>query len=118
MQSARVIGNVTATVKHPSLDGWRLIVLQPVDIQNNADGFPVLAIDDLGVGTGDTVFFTSDGSSIRDAVGDEMTVPFVSPFRGSLTFRKPGSKAKTTTPGVSRIDRLSAQTIFRCRNSI
>lgn len=68
MQAARVIGNATATVKHPSLSGWRMIVLQPVDIENRADGFPVLAIDRLGVGKGDMVFFTSDGSSIRDLV--------------------------------------------------
>ena len=69
MQAARVIGNATATVKHPSLDGWRLIALQPVDIRNEADGFPLLAIDNLGAGKGDMVFFTSDGKSIRGMVG-------------------------------------------------
>lgn len=69
MQSARVIGNATATVKHPSLDGWRLIAIQPLDINDSADGFPFLAIDDLGAGRGDMVFFTSDGKSIREMVG-------------------------------------------------
>jgi len=69
MQAARVIGNATATVKHPSLAGWRLIALQPLDIDNAADGFPFLAIDNLGVGKGDFVFFTSDGNSIREMVG-------------------------------------------------
>ena len=69
MQAATVIGNATATVKHPSLDGWRLIALQPVDIRNEADGFPLLAIDNLGAGQGDMVFFTSDGKSIRGMVG-------------------------------------------------
>ena len=69
MQSALVIGNATSTVKHPSLDGWRLIALQPLDINDRPDGFPFLAIDDLGVGKGDMVFFTSDGKSIRSMVG-------------------------------------------------
>ena len=69
MQAAKVIGNATATVKHPSLNGWRLIVLQPVDINNVADGFPFLAIDSLGAGKGEMVFFTSDGKSIRNMVG-------------------------------------------------
>ena len=69
MQAAKVIGNATATVKHPSLDGWRLIALQPVDINNEADGFPFLAIDNLGAGDGEMVFFTSDGKSIRGMVG-------------------------------------------------
>ncbi len=71
MQTAKVIGNATATVKHPSLNGWRLIVLQPLDIENKADGFPVLAIDNLGAGRGDLVFFTSDGKHIRGMVGRE-----------------------------------------------
>lgn len=69
MQAAKVIGNATATVKHPSLDGWRLIALQPLDINNEPDGFPFLAIDDLGAGKGDLVFFTSDGKAIRKMVG-------------------------------------------------
>ena len=68
MQLARVIGNATATVKHPSLDGWRLIALQPLDINEGPDGFPFLAIDNLGVSKDDTVFFTSDGKSIREMV--------------------------------------------------
>jgi ethanolamine utilization protein EutN len=77
MQAAKVIGNATATVKHPSLQGWRLIALQPVDISNKADGFPLLAIDDLGAGRGDMVFFTSDGKRIREMVGrDDCPIRF------------------------------------------
>ncbi|APZ93870.1 EutN/CcmL family microcompartment protein [Fuerstiella marisgermanici] len=77
MQSALVIGNATATVKHPSLDGWRLIVLQPLDIRDEADGFPVLAIDQLGAGKGDRIFFTSDGKYIRDMTGrDDCPIRF------------------------------------------
>lgn len=71
MQIAKVIGNATATVKHASLSGWRLIALQPLDIDNKPDGFPLLAIDNHGVGKGDMVFFTSDGKQIRKMVGRE-----------------------------------------------
>ncbi len=69
MQTATVIGNATATVKHASLDGWRLIALQPLDINDKPDGFPFLSIDNLGAGKGDKVFFTSDGKHIRKMVG-------------------------------------------------
>jgi len=69
MHAARVIGNTHATVKHPSLDGWRLLCIQPVDIENQPDGFPLLAIDDLGAHRGDMVFFTSDGNAVREQVG-------------------------------------------------
>lgn len=69
MQAALVIGKATATVKHPSLNGWRLLALQPLDIRNEPDGFPFLAIDNLGAGKGDLIFFTSDGKHIREMVG-------------------------------------------------
>jgi hypothetical protein len=34
MQTARVIGYTTATMKHPSLTGWKLVILQPLDIND------------------------------------------------------------------------------------
>lgn len=66
MQLARVIGHATSTVKHSSLDGWRLVVTQPLDAAGTADGVPLLAIDDVGCGLGDTVMLTSDGKAVRD----------------------------------------------------
>ena len=65
MQTAIVLGNATATVKHASLTGWRLLVLQPLNINNEPDEFPVLAIDQLGAGRGDKVFFTSDAKYVQ-----------------------------------------------------
>ena len=68
MQIAKVLGHVTATVKHPSLNGWKLIVLQPLDQQLQEDEFPQLAIDPLGARKGDLVFFTSDTKYIQQLV--------------------------------------------------
>jgi len=69
MQTATVIGKATSTVKHASLDGWKLLTLQPLKADGGPDGFPFLAIDDLGAGKNDTVFFTSDGKHVRGMVG-------------------------------------------------
>lgn len=69
MQAARVIGHATATVKHPSMNGWKLVVLQPLDINDQPDEFPQLAIDPLGVREGDHVFFTSDTKYIAQLTG-------------------------------------------------
>jgi len=69
MLTGRVIGRATATAKHPSLDGWRLLLVQTLDIQGNAEGFPELVIDELGCGKGDTVLLTSDGAAVREMVG-------------------------------------------------
>lgn len=69
MQTARIIGNATATLKHPSMNGWKLVVLQPLDIDNEPDEFPQIAIDPLGARQGDYVFFTSDTKYIQQLTG-------------------------------------------------
>lgn len=69
MLTGRVIGRATATSKHPSLDGWRLLLVQTLDIKGNTEGFPELVIDELGCGKGDTVLLTSDGAAVREMVG-------------------------------------------------
>lgn len=69
MQVARVLGHATATVKHDSMNGWKLIVLQPLDINYQPDEFPQLAIDPLGARQGDHVFFTSDTKYIQTLTG-------------------------------------------------
>jgi len=67
MQLAKVCGKATATVKNDALSGWRLLVVQPLMADGkSADGFPQLAIDELGAGVGDTVMFTTDGAAIRE----------------------------------------------------
>lgn len=73
MLTGRVIGRATATAKHPSLDGWRLLLVQTLDIQGKAEGFPELVIDELGCGKGDTVLLTSDGAAVREMVGTKNT---------------------------------------------
>ena len=73
MQLAQVLGHATATTKHPSLNGWRLLVVQPLNNQGGPDGEPQLALDHLGGGKGDQVILTSDGSAVRDIVGSNTT---------------------------------------------
>lgn len=55
MQLAKVIGTVVADVKHESLLGIRLLVIQPHDFEGRADGPPLIAADPLQAGPGDTV---------------------------------------------------------------
>jgi ethanolamine utilization protein EutN len=69
MQLAKVVGHAVATVKHTSLHGWRLLVVQPLGVNNAADGEPILALDNLGAGPGHQVVVSSDGASARKMVG-------------------------------------------------
>ena len=67
MQSALVLGNATSTVKHPSLENLKLLVCQPMQSDGSTpDGPPLVAVDHLGAGRGDTVMLTSDGGAVRE----------------------------------------------------
>ncbi len=68
---ARIEGNVVATRKHPSLEGWRLMVCQPINAAGLAEGVPQVAIDPLGAGMHQRVIISSDGAASRKLVGDE-----------------------------------------------
>ena len=71
MLLARVEGNVVATRKHPSLEGWRLVICQPISKAGEPEGVPQVAIDAHGAGLHQRVIISSDGMAARKAVGDE-----------------------------------------------
>jgi ethanolamine utilization protein EutN len=74
MQMGLVIGTATASVKHPSMQGTKLLVVQLTMADGRApDGEPVLAIDAIGAGVNDTVLLSSDGSGVQEIVKDETT---------------------------------------------
>lgn len=73
MNLAAVIGTATATVKHPSLNGWRMLVVQPLTADGGEDGEPLLAIDNLGARLGGQVIITSDGKAVSEALGTKAT---------------------------------------------
>ena len=61
MQLAVTIGTTTASIKHPSMEGSKMLIVQPVLVDGSPDGDPLIAIDGVGAGPGDTVMITSDG---------------------------------------------------------
>jgi ethanolamine utilization protein EutN len=54
MLLGRVIGNVVCTIKHPALDGRKLLIVQPLDRHGEEKGRPLVAIDSVGAGAGET----------------------------------------------------------------
>ncbi len=58
MQLAKVIGNVTSTVKVKDLKGVSLLVIQPVNSKYESLGTPIVAGDSYGAGVGEYVFFS------------------------------------------------------------
>jgi len=57
MQLARVIGTVVATVKNDSLEGRKLLIIQSLNKNLDAQGKPMVAVDAVGAGVGELVFW-------------------------------------------------------------
>jgi ethanolamine utilization protein EutN len=71
MLHALVIGHATSTIKHPSMDGWKLAIVQPLGSTGQPDGDPQVVVDALGAGVGQYVVINSDGKFARETVGHE-----------------------------------------------
>jgi microcompartment protein CcmK/EutM len=57
MHLARVVGEVVSTIKDSNLTGIKLLVLQPVAASGDAAGRTLVALDSIGAGVGEHVFF-------------------------------------------------------------
>jgi microcompartment protein CcmK/EutM len=67
MQLARVIGTVVVTPKDENLNGVTLLLVQPITTTREAVGRPLVAVDAVGAGVGEEVFFVR---------GKEASFPF------------------------------------------
>ena len=68
MLIGKVIGTATSSVKHQTLNGWKMLIVQPSDGSD-----PVLAIDALGAGPGMNVIISSDGKFTSQQIGTQAT---------------------------------------------
>jgi ethanolamine utilization protein EutN len=67
MQLARVIGNIVSTRKDENLTGIKLLLVQPLTPAREPAGRPLVAVDAVGAGVGEEVFFVR---------GKEASFPF------------------------------------------
>jgi ethanolamine utilization protein EutN len=71
MQLATVIGTATATIKHPSFNGWRFAIVQPLNAARQPEADPLIVVDKFNASIGQTVVLNSDGIGARQYIGDE-----------------------------------------------
>lgn len=69
MHLAQVVGNVVATQKNAKLEGTKLLLVQPVDLEGAPRGAAVLAIDSVDAGVGDRVLLIQDGRAAQLVLG-------------------------------------------------
>jgi len=66
---ARVVGNVVATQKHETHHGKKILLIQPLDLEGQPTGDPVVALDSVDAGVGDRVLAVQEGFSAMTSVG-------------------------------------------------
>ena len=69
MQIARVVGTVVSTQKNRKLEGAKLLLVQPLSIDDAPRGVPLIAIDSVGAGIGEKVLVVIEGKAAGDALG-------------------------------------------------
>lgn len=69
MLIARVVGNLVSTQKNAKLEGAKLLLVQPLDLEGEAKGAAVLAVDGVDAGIGDRVLLIQDGRSAQIVLG-------------------------------------------------
>jgi microcompartment protein CcmK/EutM len=74
MQIARVIGEVVATRKDENLTGLKLLVVQPLSADRQPAGKPLVAVDAVGAGAGEHVFFVRGKEASFPYLPDEPPV--------------------------------------------
>ena len=69
MQIARVIGTVVATQKHRKFEGAKLLLVQPLNLDDTPRGTAMLAIDGVGAGVSEKVLVVIEGRAAGEALG-------------------------------------------------
>ncbi len=91
MRLGRVIGSLHCTKKYPALEGYKLLIVQPVDSSNNPEGMPLICVDTVDAGDEDVVYFVE----ARDA---------------SIPLKDPLTPSDATITGIiERIDTINRE---------
>ena len=69
MQLARVVGTVVATQKHRKFEGAKLLMVQPVNLDDTPRGATLLAVDGVGAGVHEKVLIVLEGRAAGEALG-------------------------------------------------
>jgi ethanolamine utilization protein EutN len=69
MQIARVVGTLVATQKHRKFEGAKLMLVQPLNLDDTPRGHTLLAIDGVGAGVNEKVLVVLEGRAAGEALG-------------------------------------------------
>ncbi len=71
MRLARVLGTVVSTIKHPTYEGRKVLLCQPLTPSGDRMGNEVVAVDRVQAGVGDHVLLLTEGNGVRQLMGSD-----------------------------------------------
>ena len=71
MQIARVIGTLVSTQKHRAFEGAKLLLVQPLNMDDSPRGAALLAVDGVGAGVHEKVLVVLEGRAAGEALGQK-----------------------------------------------
>ena len=74
MRLGRVVGRVWATVKSEHLEGRKLLVIQPITVEGDDTGRPLIAVDAVGAGAGERIYWSHGGEAVYAFLPDRVGV--------------------------------------------
>jgi ethanolamine utilization protein EutN len=69
MLIARVVGTVVSTQKHRTFEGAKLMLVQPLNLDDTPRGTALLAVDGVGAGVHERVLIVLEGRAAGEALG-------------------------------------------------
>jgi len=69
VQIGRIVGTLVSTAKNAKLDGAKLLLVQPLTLEDEPRGTVLLAVDSVGAGVGEKVLVVIEGRAAGDALG-------------------------------------------------
>jgi len=69
MTLCKVTGTLVSTQKNQNLREYKLLIVQPIDLEGKPIGRDVIAIDQVDAGVGDTVLMIQEGNSAQQVLG-------------------------------------------------
>lgn len=64
MLLGKVIGSVWATRKYETIKGYKILLVQPLNSDNEKLGDPIMALDTVGAGPGETIFYITASEAV------------------------------------------------------
>ncbi|MCG8573198.1 MAG: EutN/CcmL family microcompartment protein [Spirochaetes bacterium] len=66
----KVIGNIVSTIKIGAYQGYKMMLVQPIKPDGKKKGHPIIAVDAVQAGEGDTVLINDEGGSAKYILGN------------------------------------------------